>query len=296
MPVAGEVSEAAEPAAAASEAAQGDQAAAAATRSAAQVFARLRAGHEEPVGAGMPADAADASEVVGEPADAAGTARSADGTPVGGPAPAFAARREALEPIERELSRRLKRSLADEQNEVLDLLRRVKPKGIADLFPSVEEHASRWSEVAVLVLTSAAEAGASWMGGSEPASTADLAADLAADLTAPLRERIERTFTASDGNLDEVADRVRALYREWKGQRLTEAVQHYAAAAYARGAFDAVTDGALVHWVVDPSAGPCPDCDDNVLAGGIVKGEPFPTGNRCAPAHPGCHCLVLPAG
>jgi hypothetical protein len=27
----------------------------------------------------------------------------------------------------------------------------------------------------------------------------------------------------------------------------------------------------------------------------VPKGEEFPTGDRCAPAHPGCRCLVLVA-
>ena len=63
----------------------------------------------------------------------------------------------------------------------------------------------------------------------------------------------------------------------------------------AKGVFEAMPSGAKVHWVVDPQRGPCPDCDDNVLAGTLVKGEEFPTGNRSAPAHPGCRCLVLVA-
>jgi hypothetical protein len=50
-----------------------------------------------------------------------------------------------------------------------------------------------------------------------------------------------------------------------------------------------------VQWVPDPERGACPDCDDNVLAGTIAKGDEFPTGDRCAPAHPGCRCLVLVA-
>jgi hypothetical protein len=111
----------------------------------------------------------------------------------------------------------------------------------------------------------------------------------------PLRERIDRSFVASDGNLDDVSDRVRALYREWKGQRLAETSAHFVAAAYARGVFDGLGAGSSVRWVVDPAAAPCPDCDDNVLAGHLTKGSEFPTGNTCAPAHPGCHCLVLAA-
>ena len=59
--------------------------------------------------------------------------------------------------------------------------------------------------------------------------------------------------------------------------------------------FDATPSGTEVHWVVDPVGGRCPDCDDNVLGGDIEKGGEFPTGHTCAPAHPGCRCLVLAA-
>lgn len=208
------------------------------------------------------------------------------------PDASFAARADAVAPIDKELRRRLKRALADEQNEVLDLLRRAKPKGVDDLLPSVDDHAARWADAAIPPLDAAATSGAASLGGTA-ATVSDLANDLAQSLTGPLRERIDRSFAASDGNLEDVADRVRALYREWKGQRLSEASEHFVAAAYARGVFDAVDPAAKVRWVVDPSAGACPDCDDNVLAGAISKGDDFPTGNACAPAHPGCHCLVL---
>lgn len=206
----------------------------------------------------------------------------------------FVARRAALDSVERDLARRLKRGLADEQNEVLDLLRRTKPKGVDDLLPEPDAHAATWADAVAECLTDAAAAGADWSGGT-PSSIADLADELARGLTGPLRERIDRSFAASDGNLDDVADRVRALYREWKGQRLAETSAHFVAAAYARGVFDGIAPGAMVQWVVDPQAGPCPDCDDNVLAGSLAKGTEFPTGNLCAPAHPGCHCLVLAA-
>ncbi len=55
------------------------------------------------------------------------------------------------------------------------------------------------------------------------------------------------------------------------------------------------TKGSPVRWVLDPTGGPCPDCDDNVLGGAVAKGDEFPTGHPCAPAHPGCRCLVVPA-
>jgi hypothetical protein len=245
------------------------------------VFARLRAEQAEP---SEQPDAAD-EDAAGEPDEA------------GPPEPtAFSARDEALAPIDKELARRLKRALADEQNEVLDRLRRAKPAGVDDLLPGVDEHAGRWSSVAAEPLAEAAAAGAASLGGAAPAAgTAPLADELARSLTGPLRERIDRSFAAADGNLDDVADRVRALYREWKGQRLADASSHHTAAAYALGAFGALPEGARVRWAVDPLGGPCPDCDDNVLAGSLAKGEEFPTGHTCAPAHPGCRCLVVAA-
>ncbi len=260
------------------------------------VFARLRAETSD----ADDADDADAGDAPEEPSP--GAQPAAEGAEVAdAPSPAadsarrpFAARAAALASVEKDLGRRLKRMLADEQNEVLDLLRRAKPAGVDDLLPGPDEHSARWADVVSVPLAEAAVAGADWSGGTA-SSVADLADELARGLTLPLRERIERSFSASDGNLDDVADRVRALYREWKGQRLSESAAHFSAAAYARGVLDGAAPGAMVRWVLDPDAGPCPDCDDNVLAGAVLKGTDFPTGSASAPAHPGCHCLVLAA-
>ena len=48
-------------------------------------------------------------------------------------------------------------------------------------------------------------------------------------------------------------------------------------------------------WVVDDGGAPCPDCDDNALAGPVPHGSEFPTGDLHPPAHPGCRCLAAPA-
>ncbi len=274
------------------EVAAGDEADEAIASSADDVFARLRA-ESSPVPASEDEVAVDDVEAVAE-AVAVAVTEEADGvarTDVAAVS-AFTARAGVVGPLEKDLSRALKRALADEQNEVLDLLRRSKPKSVDDVLPNPEKHVARWAEAAAEALADAAAAGAASQEGSSTSVT-DLATELAASLTVPLRERIDRGFAASDGNLDDIADRVRALYREWRGQRLNDATSHYTAAAYARGVFDAIDAGTKVCWVIDPSAGACPDCDDNVLAGAVVKGEEFPTGDLAAPAHPGCHCLVL---
>ena len=265
------------------------------------LFARLRAEQgDQPDGAPDGDAAVDAGEgaeaIEAEVVDVeAGEVEATDADDASSPEPTpFGERDAALEPLDKELGRRLKRSLADEQNEVLDLLRRAKPKGVDDLLPDADDHATRWADVVSSVLADAAAAGGASVGG--PAGpVADLADELARTLTAPLRDRIDRSFAASDGNLDDVADRVRALYREWKGQRLTDTSRHYVAAAYARGVYDGLPEASDVRWSNDPQGGSCPDCDDNVLEGSIAKGTPFPTGHQCAPAHPGCRCLVLAA-
>ena len=65
-----------------------------------------------------------------------------------------------LGPVERELARRLKRVLADEQNEVFDLLRRDTPERLDDVVPAAAEHAQRYADAALADLDAAALSGA----------------------------------------------------------------------------------------------------------------------------------------
>ena len=196
--------------------------------------------------------------------------------------------------VERELGRRLKRVLADEQNEVLDLLRRGRSVAFADVVPPGDEHADRFAIAAGPDLDTAAAHGAASIGGDLRVSCDELAGSLGRTLVDPLRVRIERSFDDCDGDLEEVTERLRALYREWKGQHIGAAVRHYTAAAYAWGAYEGSPDGTKLRWLVDRTGEACPDADDNALAGPVARGTAFPTGDRCAPAHPGCRCLVVP--
>jgi hypothetical protein len=125
----------------------------------------------------------------------------------------------------------------------------------------------------------------------------DVVAELAAAIVTPLRRRLERAFdNTGDEEPSVVAERLGAAYREWKTQRIEQAAADHVAAAFARGAFEAVPAGRLLRWVVEDVDGPCPDCDDNALAGPTPRGQVFPTGQQYPPAHAGCRCLLLPAG
>jgi hypothetical protein len=107
-----------------------------------------------------------------------------------------------------------------------------------------------------------------------------------------LRERLQRCVEDGDGDNDAVTKRARAVYREWKTQRIDEQLDDVFRVAYGRGACDAIEPGTPVTWIVDPAGPACPDAEDNSLAGTVTLGEGFPTGHTCAPAHAGCRCLL----
>ena len=93
----------------------------------------------------------------------------------------------------------------------------------------------------------------------------------------------------------ELADRIRACYREWRSQRLADVVADAVLAAFSEGLFDALPADGGLRWLVDQGDSPCSDCGDNALAGSVAKGSEFPTGHVVPPAHVGCRCIVLPA-
>ncbi|HLT68809.1 MAG TPA: ATP synthase F0 subunit B [Acidimicrobiales bacterium] len=240
--------------------------------------------------AGTPAAGVDAVAAVDDEA----AEPDGEDEPVDPAARLLGARDTVLAAVERDLNRHLKRVLADEQNEVLDQLRRGGAVEFDDVLPAADVHADRYAEAASPHLVAAAAKGAALVGGTAPGIDA-LAAEMGHVLVDQLRHRIAATFEECDGDLDEVTERLRSLYREWKGNQIGEAVRHYAVAAHGLGVVEAAPPGTRLRWLVDPSCEHCPDCDDNRLAGEVARGSAFPTGDRGAPAHRGCRCLAVPA-
>lgn len=201
------------------------------------------------------------------------------------------------------LAPRVKRLLQDEQNELLDAVRRQKGKGDpADVVPSEAEQVARWAEVFRPVVDDLYAAGRTLGGGRTRPAPDGLVDQLVGLLVLPLRERVAGSLGAAvregpyDGLPDlqrAVASAVGARYREWRGQDLETALGDLASWAFARGVFDATPDGTLLRWV-PAEVEQCPDADDNALEP-TCKGRPFPTGQSCPPAHAGCRCLVVPA-
>jgi hypothetical protein len=255
------------------------------------LFARMRAEQPEPVAAEPEAPPEAPAPVTPAPAmDAIVGDRALEG------------RDELLENLEAGLARALKRVLGDEQNEVLDSLRRLGPAAADGVLPGADAQLAGYRDAAVPWLQQAMRAGAGFVsdpeiatnGGAVPGVDAPARA-LAVELVDPLRARLTRALAAgADADDPSVAaESLRSTYRQWKVQQVEDCARHHVLAAFSLGAYAAAPPAATLQWVVDDD-GHCPDCDDNALAGPTPKGQAFPTGQLHPPAHPGCRCLLVP--
>lgn len=214
-------------------------------------------------------------------------------------------RRDAhLVPLIAAGSRSLKRVLADEQNDVLQLLRgRDAVRSLTRVLPEADAHLQRYADAIADELLQAALAGAGSVdsGGTDElrdAITREAALlpaidVLATSIVSPLRDRVERAIASADGDNTELVSLTRTIYREWKTRRIDEHLDHVVHMAFGRGAFAALRAGTPVCWSVDPNGPACPDAEDNALAGVVGAGERFPTEHVSAPAHEGCRCMLL---
>ena len=151
---------------------------------------------------------------------------------------------EAVVPLILSASRKLKRVLADEQNELLDLLRRKEPvRTLDDLVPWEADQSARYSAAVEKDLVAAAVAGA--QGGSDgrnPAIVRPAIDAVTNDIISPLRDRLTRSIDKAAGVNSDLANEVRGIYREWKAHRIDEYVEEIVRLAYDRGALT-VTPG-----------------------------------------------------
>ncbi len=211
----------------------------------------------------------------------------------------FRQRDAVLVPLITAAGRKLKRVLADEQNEVLDRLRqRQAVVDLDGLVPAADEQGARYVDAIDAELIAAAEAGGAALGGPIAASgpggvLAEVRAELAEQLVAPLRTRLANAVAEGEGDNDAVTKRVRPIYREWKTQRIDELLDDVFRTSHVAGAVASVSVGTPVAWIVDPDGPPSPDCEDNALAGAVALGTPFPSGHQWPPMDPGCRCLLV---
>jgi DivIVA domain-containing protein len=266
------------------------------------LFARLRAGHDE--GASPAGDETQASEIAAMPEGAENVGEAPVARPpavVVPPARRYstqewrARRASAIDPLMSTLLKRAKRRVQDDQNALLDSVRRFKGRPTSEqVLGEVDAARDRWAQVLVEAVDRAYGAGRVAAGADSEAAGAEVVADLAEAVAIPLRERLVVAIDSGvEGDTGGLVERIGARYREWKNQSLERALGETLAAAWVRGVYDAVPDDAVLWWVPFEE-GRCSDCDDNALEP-TVKGKQFPTGQALPPAHPGCKCLLVPA-
>lgn len=222
----------------------------------------------------------------------------------------FERREEAVVDLEVTLTRRLKRALQDDQNDLLDRLRSLKGAALRQqLLPDVETMVDRYATATAELIASCAKEGMrlagphgqgpTWPEGLalEVPDISDIAKDAGRAVAEPLLRRLRQAVEDASDDEDPavVVEMVGAAYREWKTQRIERIAGDALVAAYSRGTWAATAAGGLLRWVAGDSSSTCPDCYDDTLAGPIPKGEKFPTGQDHPPAHSGCRCLLAPA-
>ena len=206
---------------------------------------------------------------------------------------AFARRDEVLAPVVVAMSRKLKRVLADEENEVLEYLRGKKNAlSIDAIVGELEVHAKRFSDAVAEDIMTAAKGAAKSAKATDVVPTVDVLINV--QLVKPLRDRLAKVIEQNGTDRVAMAKALRGVYRQWKSQHIDEQVDDIACLSYSRGFFAGVKPGTQVCWMVDPNGPECSDAEDNSLAGCIALGKEFPTGNLHPLAHAGCRCLLAP--
>ena len=260
-------------------------------------------GPATPVPADVP-DSPEASETGGPEIEAGAEEEEEGDAPPEERNPFTVRRDEMTEPLVKALARRMKRTLQDDQNDLLDRLRSRHFQWSADILPADPEHSDSYSTAALPHLVQAAQAGASFVGsestlGPLTEEMTTVAHDLAETVLAPLRRRLSEGEHLHGADESVVAEHVGSAFREWKGERIERLAGDYVVAAFSVGSLAGSKrkKNLLVEWIAAAATGdePCPDCEDNMLNGPQRPGGEFPTGHAHPPAHPGCRCLLAPS-
>ena len=206
---------------------------------------------------------------------------------------AFERRAEVLAPLVVAMSRKLKRVLADEENEVLEYLRGKKNALTVDaMLGDAAAHVQRYATAIVDDIMAAAKGGAK---AAKEANVLPAITDMmSTQLVQPLRDRLEKAMNQNSDDRTTLAKSLRGVYRQWKSQHIDEQIDDIAHLSYSRGMYVGMKPGTSVCWMVDPNGPECADAEDNSLAGCVALGDEFPTNHVHPLAHPGCRCLLAP--
>jgi hypothetical protein len=221
---------------------------------------------------------------------------------------ALRVRAEALGEAPLLAGRSLKRLLSEDQNDLLDRIRRHRGRGSfeADIFPAVAQ-VERFVEGLRGALEPAFLAGrrvgGGLVAGDPPAGVPDVVGPLVSkQVVTPLRRDLGRMIEprlAAGDTATTVSERAGDVYRVWKGVRTELLGEGLVYAAFHQGLLDAWRESNAPgkRWVVSPDEADCPrnTCRSNAAAGAVGLDASFPSGHLAPPAHGGCTCTVAAA-
>ena len=254
-----------------------------------------------------PAEVPPVAEVLRlESESAAEHAAQSAGEPGGSaPEPAFGVRAQALDDAPLLAGRVLKRLLQEDQNDLLDRIRRHRGRGTFedDIFPPAVQ-VERFVEGMRLALEPAFIAGRNAGGGIPIGEPPDVVGALVAkQVVAPLRRDLGRMVEprlAAGDTATTVSERAGDVYRVWKGVRTELLGEGLVYAAFHHGLLDAWREAHAPgkRWLMSPDEADCPrdTCRANAAAGVVGVDASFPSGHLAPPAHGGCTCTVVAAG
>ncbi|MGH2718128.1 MAG: hypothetical protein ACRDJU_06080 [Actinomycetota bacterium] len=226
-----------------------------------------------------------------------------DEVPAGSPqSEAFRRRTEALGDVPLAAARSLKRLLQEDQNDLLDRIRRSRGRGSfeQDILP-LDVQIDRFGEGMRTVLEPAFLKGRSLGGAPNIGESPDPVGLLVAkQVVAPLRRDLARMIEprlAAGDTVATVSERAGDVYRVWKGVRTELLGEGLAYAAFHHGLLEAWREGHVggKRWVMSPDEADCPKdmCRTNEAAGLVGLDTSFPSGHLAPPAHGACSCTVI---
>ena len=192
-------------------------------------------------------------------------------------------------------ARAMKKVLVEEQGSLLDGIRRSGAAAMTT-FDTEASHNAAYDQAAIPALREQCVS----LGGSPELDLTPALANIHVIALEPVRRRLADIAQQFDGE-QELSDAVRALYREARSRHLNDAASAASVAVDGLVKIDKAHSARKTHkgkakltvrWVVNTDGSCGADCADNALAGEVVAGEKFPTGDQFPPAHPMCTCRL----
>lgn len=212
-------------------------------------------------------------------------------------------REELLAPTATMLFKRVRRLLADEQNDLLDKVRRSSGSEVVlDMLLEEKEQIDAlaiasldfFEQVRLGVAELFAETSGSAVRREISKHAVEYSEEFAKEVVLPLRRRIEEALAVDNTVEDQsTAAALGAIYRDVRSNWLEPLISQYANTVFCATVMLESGYESFI-WAVDPQDVPCADCLDNSLAGATIRGEQFPTGHLHPGIHSGCRCLLVP--